>query len=60
MDTRRRPEYNLEIFADAACVKDVVKGKSLFSFQTISVLSIGATFSPHFTSPRPDSAVDHS
>ncbi|KAG9196458.1 hypothetical protein G6011_01579 [Alternaria panax] len=25
MDTRRRPEYNLEIFADPACVKDVVK-----------------------------------
>lgn len=26
MEPRRRPEYNLEIFADAACVKDVVKG----------------------------------
>ncbi|RMZ70963.1 DUF1649 domain [Pyrenophora seminiperda CCB06] len=25
MEPRRRPEYNLEIFADAACVKDVVK-----------------------------------
>ncbi|KAF2866508.1 autophagy-related protein [Massariosphaeria phaeospora] len=25
MEQRRRPEYNLEIFADLACVKDVVK-----------------------------------
>ncbi|KAH7359743.1 hypothetical protein BKA66DRAFT_472345 [Pyrenochaeta sp. MPI-SDFR-AT-0127] len=25
MEPRRRPEYNLDIFADAACVKDVVK-----------------------------------
>lgn len=25
MEPRRRPEYNLEIFADTACVKDVVK-----------------------------------
>lgn len=28
MEQRRRPEYNLEIFADLACVKDVVKGES--------------------------------
>jgi hypothetical protein len=34
MEPRRRPEYNLEIFADAACVKDVVKGESLLLFQT--------------------------
>ena len=27
MEQRRRPEYNLEIFADLACVKDVVKGE---------------------------------
>jgi hypothetical protein len=60
MDTRRRPEYNLEIFADAACVKDVVKGKSLVSLKNTSVLRFGATFSPHHTSPRPDSAVEHS
>lgn len=26
MEPRRRPEYNLDIFADLACVKDVVKG----------------------------------
>jgi hypothetical protein len=34
MEPRRRPEYNLEIFADAACVKDVVKGEYLFLLQT--------------------------
>jgi autophagy-related protein 101 len=28
MESRRRPEYNLDIFADLACVKDVVKGAS--------------------------------
>jgi hypothetical protein len=28
MEPRRRPEYNLDIFADLACVKDVVKGES--------------------------------
>jgi autophagy-related protein 101 len=27
MESRRRPEYNLDIFADLACVKDVVKGE---------------------------------
>lgn len=27
MDQRRRPEYSLDIFADPACVKDVVKGQ---------------------------------
>jgi hypothetical protein len=31
MEQRRRPEYNLEIFADLACVKDVVKGGSIFA-----------------------------
>jgi len=29
MDERTTPEYTLEIFADRACVKDVVKGQSL-------------------------------
>jgi autophagy-related protein 101 len=29
MEPRRRPEYNLDIFADLACVKDVVKGASM-------------------------------
>jgi hypothetical protein len=43
---RRRPEYNLEIFADAACVKDVVKGEfPLLPFKML-FLSIGATFPP--------------
>lgn len=27
METRRPPEYILEVFADPTCVKDVVKGK---------------------------------
>jgi hypothetical protein len=46
MEARRRPEYNLEIFADAACVKDVVKGESpLLSFKML-FLSVGATFPP--------------
>jgi len=26
MEPRRRPEYHIDIFADLACVKDVVKG----------------------------------
>lgn len=30
MDARRRPEYNIDIFADVACVKDVVKGTLVF------------------------------
>lgn len=53
MEPRRRPEYNLEIFADAACVKDVVKGESLL-FHRVSGVEIGATFSPTTRLPAPN------
>lgn len=55
MEQRRRPEYNLDIFADLACVKDVVKGKSTsvpaFASQACVLLATRAEY-PHFPSVR--------
>ena len=49
MEPRRRPEYNLEIFADLACVKDVVKGMS-FRLLRASILDSSSTPTIRFPS----------
>jgi hypothetical protein len=48
MEPRRRPEYNLEIFADLACVKDVVKG---MSFRLLPCFDCGQFLYPHYPLP---------
>jgi hypothetical protein len=46
MEPRRRPEYNLDIFADLACVKDVVKGASKYT-----VFMSNPNIPPHYALP---------
>ena len=55
MEQRRRPEYNLDIFADLACVKDVVKGESILAFPAYSQTSAvpaNRSQNPHFPCAR--------
>lgn len=53
MEPRRRPEYNLDIFADAAFVKDVVKGKLPPPFSALSFFPSGLFWAPAQLPPHP-------
>lgn len=52
MEPRQTPEYTLEVFADPASAKDVIKGIPLKHYPYNYPLLISITF-PHFRTVTP-------